>query len=116
MMQLLLCAEIIRKCPPLYGKDVLCALSLWTRGADSSIETCAGIRDVETGKIISRFADDSYFHSAYVEDDTIYVTGVDKNKRSTIRIYKSHDLISRTNEVLFDNPGRRYFNAQERRI
>ena len=81
-------------------------------GADSSIETCAGIRDVETGKIISRFADDSYFHSAYVENDTVYVTGVDKNKRSTIRIYKSHDLISWTNEVLFDNPGWRYFNAQ----
>ncbi|MBR5543023.1 MAG: hypothetical protein IKU65_02870 [Oscillospiraceae bacterium] len=79
---------------------------------DSSIPRYAGIRDVETGEILSTFAEDSYFHSAYVEDGTVYVTGVDMKRRSTIRVYTSRDLKNWTNEVLFDNPGWRYYNNQ----
>ncbi len=80
-------------------------------GTDSTIRRYAGIRDVETGEIISTFADDSYFHAAYVEDDTIYVTGVDMKDRGTIRVYESKDLKTWSNRVLLSNPGWVYYNT-----
>ena len=72
----------------------------------------AGIRDVETGKIISTFAEDSYFHSAFVEDDKVYVTGVSMQGMDTIRIYESADLINWTGRDLLTNPGWAYCNSQ----
>lgn len=72
----------------------------------------AGIRDVETGEIVSPiFAKDLYFHSAYIENDTVYVLGVDINRRDTIRIYESNDLINWKDRDLFTNPGWMYFNT-----
>lgn len=82
-----------------------------SKGTDVSIERCAGIRDVESGKIISKLAQDSYFHSAYVEGDTAYVLGVDMKRRDTIRIYESKDLIHWTDRDLLTNPGWIYFNT-----
>ena len=80
-------------------------------GTDSSVRRYAGIRDVESGEIISTFAEDSYFHAAYVEDDTIYVTGVDMKDRGTIRVYESKDLKTWSNRVLLSNPGWVYYNT-----
>ncbi len=69
------------------------------------------IRDCESGNILASLADDSYFHSAYIEGDTAYVLGVDMVKRDTIRIYSSKDLIHWDNRELFTNPGWRYYNT-----
>ena len=63
-----------------------------SRGTDGNAVLGAGIRDVETGEFLSYFAKDSYFHSAYLEGDTLYVTGVDLKRRDTIRLYESKDL------------------------
>ena len=82
-----------------------------TNGTDPNAIRYASIRDVESGEIISRFAEDSYFHSAYVEDDVCYVLGVDVTRRDTVRIYESRDLINWTNRPLLTNPGWRYFNT-----
>ncbi len=80
-------------------------------GTDSTILRYAVIRDVESGKIISRLAEDSYFHSAYIENGTVYVLGVDMKDRGTIRIYESSDLINWTNRPLLSNPGWIYYNT-----
>ncbi len=82
-----------------------------SKGTDSS-QAKAGIRDVETGKFISYLADDSYFHSAFIDGDTAYVTGVDRQRRDTIRLYESKDLIHWTDRDLFTNPQWVYFNSQ----
>ena len=80
-------------------------------GTDSTILRYAVIRDVESGKIISTLAEDSYFHSAYVEDGKAYVLGVDMKERGTIRIYESCDLKEWTNSPLLSNPGWVYYNT-----
>lgn len=75
-------------------------------------EAKAGIRDVETGKFLSFLAEDSYFHSACVDGDVVYVTGVDKVRRDTIRLYESRDLKTWKSRDLLTNPGWIYFNSQ----
>ena len=70
-----------------------------------------GIRDVESGKILSQVGKDSYFHAAYVENDTLYITAVDKKERGVIRMYESTDLIHWTNRPLFNNKGWVYYNT-----
>lgn len=80
-------------------------------GTDATILRYACIRDVESGKVISTLAEDSYFHSAYVENDTAYVLGVDMKNRGTIRIYESRDLINWSNKPLLSNPGWMYYNT-----
>lgn len=82
------------------------------RGTDSTILRRAGIRDVETGEFLSYLAEDSYFHSAFIDGDTAYVTGVDMSRRDTIRLYESKDLVHWTGRDLFTNPGWVYFNSQ----
>lgn len=83
-----------------------------SKGKDNKVLKQAVIRDVETGAILSCFAADTYFHSAYVEGDTVYVTGVDVKRRDTIRIYESNDLINWKDRDLLTNPGWIYFNSQ----
>ena len=46
-------------------------------GTDSTVLRQAIIRNCESGEVLSRFAEDSYFHSGYLEGDTFYVLGVD---------------------------------------
>ena len=70
-----------------------------------------GIRDVETGKILSTVGADSYFHSCYVENGTAYILGVDTKERGVIRMYESTDLINWTNRPLFHNKGWVYYNT-----
>jgi len=81
------------------------------RGTDPTILRYACIRDVESKEIISTLAEDSYFHSAYVENGAAYVLGVDMKDRGTIRIYESTDLISWTNRPLLSNKGWVYYNT-----
>ncbi len=80
-------------------------------GTDNTVRRYAIIRDVETGKILSEFAENSYFHAAYVENDTIYVTGVDMKNRGNINIYESKDLVNWEERVLLSNPGWVYYNT-----
>ncbi len=80
-------------------------------GTDDTILRYAGIRDLETNKVIATLAEDSYFHSAYIEEDTAYILGVDMKSRDTIRIYESKDLVHWSNRVLFKNPGWVYYNT-----
>lgn len=82
------------------------------KGTDSSILRQAGIRDVETGEFLSYFGADSYYHSAFVDGDTLYVTGVDMKRRDTIRIYETKDLVNWKDRDLFTNPEWIYFNSQ----
>ena len=83
-----------------------------SRGVDPSRSLGAGVRDVETGEFLSYFAQDSYYHSAYLEGDTLYVTGVDMHRRDTIRLYESKDLKTWTSRDLLTNPGWLYCNSQ----
>lgn len=82
-----------------------------SNGTDSNVKREAFIRDCQTGKVLSRFADNSYFHSAYIEDKKAYVLGVDNKDRGTVRIYESSDLINWTDRVLLTNPGWVYYNT-----
>ena len=82
-----------------------------SKGTDPNAITYACIRDVEGKNILSYFAEDSYYHSAYVEDGVCYVLGVDKNERGTIRVYESKDLINWSNRPLLSNPGWVYYNS-----
>ncbi len=81
------------------------------RSVMTAQDSKAGIRDCETGEFISYLAEDSYYHSAYIEGDTAYVLGVDLKNRDTIRIYESRDLVHWTNRVLLKNPGWSYCNT-----
>ncbi len=83
-----------------------------TNGLDKANGQCsAAIRDVETGEFISFFAEETYFHSAYIEEDTAYVLGVDITTWDTIYVYESHDLINWESRVLINWPGWKIFNT-----
>lgn len=84
---------------------------LYIEGDNKEERPGVGIRDVETGKILSSVGEDSYFHSAYVEDGKAYIFGVDLENRGTIRVYESTDLVHWSNRVLFSNPGWVYYNT-----
>ena len=60
---------------PFVFRDRLYRLELWdeTRGVDPTAPVCALIRDRETGEVLSRLAQDCYYHSLYQEDGTVYV-------------------------------------------
>lgn len=74
-------------------------------------EHYAVIRDCATGKILSRFGEEGYFHCAYVEDGTCYVSAVDRKNKDTIWMYETKDLIHWEKRVLFQRPGWNYFNT-----
>ena len=81
------------------------------KGTNSTVKRFAGIRDVESKKIVSTFAEDCYFHCGFKDGDTFYVTGVDMKRRDTIRLYQTKDLINWTSRDLLSNPGWVYFNS-----
>ncbi len=94
-----------------HGRLMRLELSDPSNGKDPNVLRFACIRDVESREIISRFAEDSYFHSAYVEDEKCYVLGVDSNSRDTILIYESSDLVTWKKRTLLSNPGWVYYNT-----
>lgn len=69
------------------------------------------IIDCATGEVISRFDNECYFHSAYVEEDTLYVLAREEKARDTIRIFTTKDLVNWESRVLFKNPGWVYYNT-----
>jgi len=69
------------------------------------------IRDCETGEHICQLADNTTFQAAYVEGDTAYVYGVDKEHRGTIRIFSSKDLINWDERILHSHEGYRHYNT-----
>ena len=68
-----------------------------SRGTSRAETVCALIRDRETGEVLSRLAQDCYFHSLYQEDGRVCVLGVQSSPRNragdTIRIFESDDLL-----------------------
>ena len=62
-------------------------------------ESHAIIRDIETGKIISKFAEGHYFFDAFVDGEKVYVFGTLNNSiygwfgGDTVNIFESTDLI-----------------------
>ena len=103
---------------PFVFRDRLYRLELCdaTRGVDPAAPVCALIRDRETGEVLSRLAQDCYYHSLYQEGDTVFVLGTQSAGGSragdTIRIFESRDLVHWTpGRTLFANPGWRYFNT-----
>ncbi len=76
---------------------------------------CAIIRDVETGKIVSRTGEGCYFLSAFAEGDKVYVTGVKRAEKSlvsdTILLFETDDLVTWKSRMLLQNPGFRFFNT-----
>jgi len=82
-----------------------------TNGLDKGQAKYAVIRDCETGEYISKFAEDSYYHSAYIEGDTIYVLGVSLSTWDTILVYESKDLVNWTSRVLLQKPGFSFCNT-----
>lgn len=93
------------------GKLMRLELDDPSKGTDKTKTRYAVIRDCESGKIISRVAEDTYFHSGYVEGDTFYILGVDMETWDTIRIYSTKDLIHWENRDLLTNPGWGYCNT-----
>lgn len=86
-----------------------------SKGTDPSQSSYAIIRDCGSGEIISRFGHGSYYFSAYCENDTVYVLGVDSLSPGlsgdTVRIFESRDLISWSSRVLVHGEGWRIFNT-----
>ncbi len=82
---------------------------------DSSAESAAIIRDCESGQVISRFGQGCYYFSAYVEDETVYVLGVESKIPDlwgdSVRIFESKNLTDWKSRVLIKNPGWNYFNT-----
>ena len=84
---------------PFVFRDRLYRLELCdaTRGVDPAAPVCALIRDRETGEVLSRLAQDCYYHSLYQEGDTTFVLGTRSAGGSragdTIRIFESRDLV-----------------------
>ncbi len=67
--------------------------------------------DHETGKATSSFAKGFHFGSAYVLNDTAYVTAVDKGDGERVFLFKSGDLQNWTQWMAFDLPGFGIFNT-----
>ena len=87
-----------------------------SRGLDAAgKEICAGIRDIETGKILSTFGKDCYYFSAYCENDKVLVTGTERQNGGyagdTIWAFESTDLRNWSRRKLLTRPGWRYFNT-----
>ena len=73
------------------------------------------IRDVETGKVVSRTGEGCYFHSAFAEGDKVYVTGVKRTEKrlvsDTIMLFETDDLLTWRSRKLLANPGFTFFNT-----
>ena len=69
------------------------------------------IRDVGTNEIVSYTGEGCNYHSAYVEDNVVYIIATVMGHEDTIRIFKSEDLIHWESWDLFSNPGWRYVNT-----
>lgn len=67
-------------------------------------ETYSQILDQETGKKSEPFAEDYVFGSAFVEDDTVYVTGTLGNSGKQVQIFSSMDLKNWESWVALDLP------------
>ncbi|MBQ6022265.1 MAG: hypothetical protein IJL25_04995 [Clostridia bacterium] len=97
------------------GRSYRLELSDPTRGLDRGAQIAAVIRERETGNIVSRLAEDCYYHSLYQENGTVFVIGVKSEKPAfcgdTFMIYESSDLINWSKRVLLSNPGWNYFNS-----
>ena len=97
------------------GRSYRLELSDPSRGLDRSAQIAAVIRERETGNIVSRLAEDCYYHSLYQENDKVFLIGVKSDKPAfcgdTFMIYESKDLINWSKRVLLSNPGWKYFNS-----
>ncbi len=97
------------------GRSYRLELSDPSRGLDPGTQIAAVIRDRETGKIISRIAEDCYYHSLYQENGTVFVIALRSQKPEfcgdTLMIYESRDLIRWSKRVLLTNPGLKYYNS-----
>ncbi len=66
----------------------------------------------DSGQATRPFAEGYIFGSAYVEDDTIYVTGTFKSRQGDhIRMFRSQDLREWDSWIIFDRPGFGIFNT-----
>ena len=65
----------------------------------------------ETGKSTTPFAKGFHFGSAYVSDNTVYVTAVDRGDGERIFIFSSHDLENWDKWMAFELPGFGMFNT-----
>ena len=87
-----------------------------TRGLnpfDENIYAC--IRDVASGKIISRFGHGCYYFSGYSENDVFYVLGTKCRLPDfcgdTIIVFESKDLLHWTSRELIRKEGWNFFNT-----
>jgi len=67
--------------------------------------------DHETGKPTASFAKGFHFGSAFVIDNTVYVTAVDQGNGERIFIFASHDLGNWDQWMAFELPGFGMFNT-----
>ncbi len=74
-------------------------------------ESHALIRDVESGKVLSRFGHGSFFFDAYVENEHVYVFGTLSNSKrgwfggDTVMLFESDDLVHWTERVFIQKKG-----------
>lgn len=87
-----------------------------TRGLNPYDESiCAIIRDVETGKILSRFGQGCYYHSGYYENGKMYVIAVKsilpRYCGDTLMLFESSDMLHWESRELLKNEGWEYYNT-----
>ena len=98
------------------GKLMRLELADKTRGLDPyDKEISAIIRDVETGKILSRFGYGCYYFSGYLENDTFYAIGtvsqLPRFSGDTFKLFWSKDLVHWQERILFSKQGWRFYNT-----
>ena len=78
--------------------------------------SCAMIRDVESGKIISKFGHGCYFFDAFVDGNKVMVLGTLSNSKygwyggDTVMMFESTDLLNWSQRVFFHKKGWLMFN------
>lgn len=78
--------------------------------ANASKQSYFRLVDRETGEAMAAFAPGCEFASAFVEGDTVYVTGTTAD-RSTIRMFVSGDLKTWESRTVFQDPAYGMFNT-----
>jgi len=86
-----------------------------SRGTDASAPVCALIRHRETGRVLSRLAQNCYYQSFYQEDGVAYVIGTKSEfprlSGHSYLIFESRDLVNWTERELISRPGWQFYNS-----
>ncbi len=81
-----------------------------TGGVDMR-QTVAQVRDAESGRVLSRFGEDCYYHSGFYENGRMYVFARGIDDASSVWRFDSADLLHWEKTPLFSYPEFRFYNT-----